>query len=259
MCTSCASTSEPRVAVIAHRGYSGVAPENTLSSFRRAVAVGANYVELDARASADGTLYVMHDKTLDRTTNAKAVLGKAKVPFGQWHDADIEKLDAGSWFGEKFTGERVPTLAAALDVIQAKSRTLLEHKDGSAEAYARLLREKGLIGKLIVQSFDWDFLAALHKLEPRQPLAALGEKQMDTKKWTKLQTTGARTIAWNYPDLSAALVERLHQGGYKVYAWTPDKPEEWDRMIEYGVEGIITNQPEALVAYLREKAPKSEE
>jgi glycerophosphoryl diester phosphodiesterase len=257
MCASCASVNEPRMVVIAHRGDSKQAPENTLAAFRQATRTGANYVELDARASADGTLYVLHDATLDRTTNAVRVLGRTKVALKQLHDKQINELDAGGWFADRFAGERVPTLTAALDVIQAGSRTLLEQKDGSAEAYVRLLREKRLVGKLIVQSFDWQFLADLHKLEPNQRLAALGEKQMDDSKWAKLPGTGARIAAWRFDDLSTKLVAQFHGRGYKVWAWTPDNPDDWDRLIEMGVDGIITNQPRDLVDRLREQAAKA--
>ncbi len=260
MCTSCTTGgpghAEPRVLVIAHRGNSSEAPENTLAAFRQAAAMRVDYVELDARPSADGTLYVLHDKTLDRTTNAVRVIGRAKVAIRDLHDGQINELDAGSWFDERYAGERVPTLAAALDAIQAKSRTLLEHKDGPAEAYARLLRDKRLVNKLIVQSFDWNFLADLHRLEPSQTLAALGDKELTQEKWAKLPATGARIVAWAYKDLPAEQITRLHQHKYKVFAWTVDEPADWQRLVSDGIDGIITNRPAALKAWLAQRAKR---
>lgn len=257
MCTSCATSADPRFVIIAHRGDSKRAPENTLAAFRQAASEGANYVELDARPSADGTLYVLHDATLDRTTNAVRALGRKKIQIKTLHDSEIAGLDAGSWFGDRFAAERVPTLAAALDVIQPKAKTLLEQKDGPPEAYVRLLRQKGLVGRLVVQSFDWEFLIRMHKLEPAQPLAALGEKQLDEQKWHKLAATGARIVAWKYDDIDAAMVAEAHRLDYRVFAWTPDKPDEWDRLINWGVDGIITNQPRDLLDHVREKAKKA--
>ncbi|MBP7936724.1 MAG: glycerophosphodiester phosphodiesterase [Phycisphaerae bacterium] len=243
LCSCCACNAAPRITVIAHRGDSKVAPENTLSAFRSAIAAKANYVELDAQPSADGTLYCLHDSTLDRTTDAVKLFGRKKVPLKEISDQDLARLDAGRWFNEKYAGERLPTLAAALDTIQAQSKTLLERKAGTAQSYAKILREKNMIDKLIVQAFDWKFLEDLHKLQPTQTLGALGEKAMDDKKWTQLQASGAKLVGWQFKDLTADMVKEFHKRGYKVFAWTVDEPADWQRLIDWGVEGIITNRP----------------
>jgi glycerophosphoryl diester phosphodiesterase len=257
VCASCTSHppsgSRHRVLVIAHRGDSRAAPENTLAAFRSAIRVGVSYVELDARLSADGTLYVLHDDTLDRTTDAGAVMKREKILLRQVPDKTVNQLDAGSWFGSGFAGERLPTLAAALDVIQAGSRTLLEQKDGPADLYARLLEEKHLVGQLVVQSFDWKFLEALHQLEPRQPLAALGGKELTAEGLARLAASGATIVAWNHTDLTAPMVADLHRRGYKVWAWTADKPADWQRLLDCGVDGIITNVPGQLKATLQRR------
>jgi glycerophosphoryl diester phosphodiesterase len=257
-CASCSSlppmSLRRSVLVVAHRGDSMVAPENTLSAFRSAVREGAHYVELDARLSADGTLYVLHDETLDRTTNAKDILKKEKIRLRQTPDAVVNRLDAGSWSDPRYTGERLPTLAEALDVIQSRSYTLLERKDGSAEAYLRLLRDKHLVGRLVVQSFDWEFLEQMHNLEPRQPLGALGEKEITEQKLAGLASTGAAVVAWQHDQLTAASIADLHGRGYKVWAWTPDEPADWDRLVSAGIDGIITNRPGQLIQHLQQQA-----
>jgi len=253
LCFSCAChTGAERILVIGHRGDPEAAPENTLMSFRSAVAQKADYVELDTRVSADGTLYCLHDETVDRTSNAVKLMGRKKIQIQQLADKQIDALDAGSWFDPKCAGERIPRLSESLDVIQAGSRTLLERKAGSAEIHARLLRDKKLIGKLIVQSFDWKFLEDLHKLEPAQPLAVLGDKAFDEKRWSGLPATGARIVAWKHTDLNADLIARLHGRGYKVFAWTADEVADWQRLAADGIDGIITNRPGRLRQAIRD-------
>lgn len=244
LCASCAGPGAAgRILVIGHRGDPQAAPENTLASFRGAIARQADYVELDTRASADGTLYCLHDETVDRTSNAVQLMGGQEIKFCQLSDPQIDALDAGSWFGAQYAGERIPRLADALDLIQAHTRTLLERKTGSAESHARMLREKGLIGKLVVQSFDWKFLEDLHRLEPTQPLAVLGDKAFDEQRWAGLPATGARIVAWKHTDLTADLIARLHARGYQVFAWTADELADWQRLVAAGIDGIITNRP----------------
>ncbi len=254
-CTAgaCNMGADSRLQVIAHRGNSFYHPENTLTAFREAVAAGADMVELDARLSADGTLYCLHDATLDRTTNVKAVLGGEKVRLQDVPDADVGRLDAGSWSDARFAGERVPTLADALDVIQKKSRTLLEHKDGTAEEYVRLLREQRLVGKLVVQSFDWAFLEQYSALEPAQPLGALGSKELDEARLAKLSATGARIVGWRYTDLNGDLSARLHEAGYRVWAWTVNETADWEQLLGWGIDGIITDRPGDLRQWLRSR------
>ncbi len=251
----CGSPPSPgRALVIAHRGDSRQAPENTLAAFRAALAAGADMIELDARASADGTLWCLHDATLDRTTNARALLDRTPVRIGEISSQQIEILDAGGWFDPDFAGQRVPTLSSALDLIQSGSVALIERKSGDAGAYIRLLREKDLTGKVVVQSFDWAFLEQVHALEPLQPLAALGDKDPSPDRLEALQGTGARIVAWEYQHLTPDVISRLHQRGYAVWAWTPDREADWQRLIAWGIDGIITNRPGALSATIRRRA-----
>lgn len=249
----CSTPSTPevrRITVIAHRGNSSRAPENTLAAFRSAVEAGADYVELDARPSADGTIWVLHDATLDRTTNAVQTMNRKKVAIASVRDAELRQLNAGLWFSAQFIDEKLPTLADSLDVIQSGSRTLLEHKDGSAPAYAELLRRKGYVDKLIVQSFNWDFLQDMHRILPEQTLAALGGKELTDEKIADLPRTGAKIVAWQYQHLTAEHIARLHGLGYRVWTWTVDEPAEWERLVTGGIDGIITNKPIELREWL---------
>ncbi len=251
-----AAPADRNITVIAHRGNSSHAPENTLAAFRSAIEVKPDYIELDAYASADGTLWVHHDKTLDRTTDIETHLPGKKIELKTVHDAVLAKLDAGSWFDPKFKGEKLPTLAESLDLIQSKSRTLLEHKEGEARAYAELLKSRKLVGRLIVQSFNWEFLADLHRLLPDQKLGALGGKELTLEKTEKLPATGARIVGWDYKELNAKNIKDLHGRGYTVWCYTPDEASDWQRLIDDGIDGIITNRPGELREWLRTgKAP----
>lgn len=238
------------VLVIGHRGSPEAFPENTLPSFQAAIHAGADWVELDSRISADGSAFCLHDKTLDRTTNARALFGGEGTRLGQVSDAMVEKVDAGSWFAPRFAGTRVPHLGDALVAIQEEATTLLERKDGAAEYYAKLLQNKGLVGKLVVQSFDWEFLTDLHDLLPDQPLCALGSKPLDPTRWEKLERTGASRVAWAHQDLNRDVIARFHDEGLGVLAYTVDKEGDWRRLIRGGVDGIITNRPGALRRWL---------
>jgi glycerophosphoryl diester phosphodiesterase len=166
----------PRPLVIAHRGNSSVAPENTLAAFSSAIDAGADLVELDYYHSADGVPVVSHDEILDRTTNAQDVLGQPRLVVGDFPLADLQKLDVGSWFDDKFANERLPTLVQALDLIQSRSVTLIERKAGDPATLVRLLEEKNLLDRVVVQAFDWKFVAACRKLSPRLALGTLSGK-----------------------------------------------------------------------------------
>src|SRR4029079_11819739 len=142
--------SQPGPLVIAHRGDSVHAPENTLPAFESAVKLKADLVELDYYHSKEGVPVVIHDNFLDRTTDAEAVFGKTKMLVEETSLADLQKLDAGVWFDPKFKGAQCLTLAEALDLIQAGSVTLIERKKGVAATCIKLLREKKLTQRVVV-------------------------------------------------------------------------------------------------------------
>lgn len=244
-----------RPLVIAHRGDSAAAPENTRPAFTQALATGADLIELDYHHSRDGVPVVMHDHTLDRTTDAGARWGRKEVRIDQTAAVDIQSLDAGAWFGPAFAGTRVPLLAEALDTIQRGSVTLVERKAGEAGTCARLLRERGLINHVVVQSFDWDFLRAVHALVPEQALGALGpngsEKTLSPAQADAVAQLGAKVIVWS-EAVAPEGIRAAHARGLKVWTYTIDDPEKARALVSLGVDGIITNKP----ALIRAALPK---
>jgi glycerophosphoryl diester phosphodiesterase len=243
-----------RPLVIGHRGYCQFAPENTLPSFKLAMTAGADLVELDYHHSKDGKLIVIHDSDLDRTTDATNRWRQNRIKVASKTAAEIQSLDAGSWFDPKYAGTKIPLLSEALDAIQQGSVTLIERKHGDPDTCIKLLRDKRLINKVVVQAFDWQYLREFHQQEPNQVLAALGPPSLlpDGKKPTgqskelsagwldDLQRTGAKVAVWN-DQVSKQSVQLAHQRGLKVWVYTINDPALANRLLDMGVDGLITN------------------
>ncbi|MBI5425413.1 MAG: hypothetical protein HZA32_15140 [Opitutae bacterium] len=242
-----------RPLVIAHRGYSSAAPENTLASFRLALASGADLVEFDYHHSRDGVPVVIHDATLDRTTDAVARWGGKALRVADRSAAELGELDAGRWFDGR-SGVRLPLLAETLDLIcSGGSMPLIERKAGDAATLARLLRGRGLVNRVVVQSYDWNFLRELHEQLPEQVLAALGapherhhgaaplrDGQPDASVWDELAACGVRVIVWDR-GLTAANIAAAHERGLKVWIYTIDDPALVRELRTRGADGFITN------------------
>jgi len=244
-----------RVLVIAHRGDSKVAPENTLPAFASAVKVGADLVELDYHHSADGVPVVFHDRDLDKRTNAVALWGGEKIPLSSKTLAELRTLDAGSWFGPQFAGTKLATLDEALDTIQKGSVTLIERKGGDAKTCIDLLHKKGMTGSTVVQAFDWDFLTDCRKLSSSLMLGALGEKELTEAKLDQMVAAGASVVGWNSEHLTKEGIDAIHRRKLKAWCWTLDDPKRATELIEFGIDGLITNRPAEIKKLVAEKAP----
>ncbi len=248
-----------KVKVIAHRGASADAPENTLAAVTLAVSRGADLVEIDVRRTLDGELVVIHDPTLERTTDAaRAFPGRARYDVAGFTLAEIRVLDAGSWFGPAFAGERVPTLREVLAALAGRAGLLLEVKDpvaapGITADLRSVLDAAGWLkdapaGRLVVQSADWKFVKEFHLLLPEVPVGLLGgpppPQQIDgAAGW-------AHCINPKNTKVTAGLVRRVHGGGMVLWPYTVDNPHRMRELIALGVDGIITNRPALLAEVL---------
>lgn len=230
--------------IIAHRGASQSAPENTLPAFTKAVQAKADLIELDYYHSSDGVPIVFHDKTLKRTTNAAAVLGDGNRAVSACTLAELKRLDAGLWFNRSFSGTRIPTLDEALTLIQADSVTLIERKGGDAATCVKLLQQRRLVDKLVVQSFDWDFLRECHRLEPKLMLGALGGKPWEASTLDQVKRTGAAVVGWNHKHITQQEIQQSHQQGLKIWVYTVNTESRMRQLLEQGIDGIITDVPE---------------
>lgn len=227
---------------VAHRGNSLFAPENTLAAFEAARGV-ADLVETDARLSADGQLVLMHDTTVDRTTDGTGTVAGQTL-------AQLRLLDAGSWFSPAFTGQRIPTLAEMVASTIPYAIPLIEQKDGPASAYVAELRRIGAVTNVVLQSFDWNFLAAVHALEPSVRLGALGSGALTPASLATILNSGATLVAWEKSAVTASEVNLVHDAGLALFVWTVDGAEI-KNFLDLGVDGIISNDP-ALVKQLQQ-------
>jgi len=227
-----------RPIVIGHRGYPTMAPENTLAGFELAKLAGADMVELDYHMSADGEAIVIHDATLDRTTDAVRAWGREQIAVAETSARLMKSLDAGSWYDTRFAGLSLPTLDEALDTIQRDGGiTLIERKAGEAGHIVELLATRKLVNQVVLQSFDWEFLAAAHALEPSQ---VLGERELTPFWIDEALKAGVRVIGWNR-YVSPEAIAYAHAKGLKVWIYTINDFDEALRLLAMGVDGIITD------------------
>ncbi|RIQ13254.1 glycerophosphodiester phosphodiesterase [Jiangella rhizosphaerae] len=235
-------------AVVAHRGYSSVAPENTLAAVESALRSGADYVEVDVASSADGVPIILHDNTLDRTTDGTGALPTVTSDY-------IEGLDAGSWFSGAFLGQPVPTLLDVLELVKGRAPVLLLEVKGP-ETYAELevivgqLRDEGLIEQTILQSFDVQVLRDVRAIEPELRLALL-RSSLDADPVAVARELGvvAYNPSWTALQTRTDVVDDLHAAEIAVMPYTVDDPAQWAILRDLGVDGVITNRPGALVGW----------
>jgi glycerophosphoryl diester phosphodiesterase len=241
------------VLVIAHRGSSGHAPENTLAAFRKAVAQGAAFIETDLQLSRDARFVAIHDSTVDRTTSGHgAVHG---LPL-----AELRQLDAGSWFGSEFAGEHIPTLEEILDFAKKHDVVFyLELKPsgswGGEHALISALRESGEIPRSVVISFDAGILDALRKIEPTLMTGLLYDGQIE-KPVDRAVEIGARQLAVRGDMVSPALLAEARKKDLQVVCWTVNHPAHMRLLIEAGVDGIMSDYPDRLVAAQKKDGTK---
>jgi len=239
----------------AHRGASYHAPENTLSAFRLARDMGADGIELDVQLSRDGSLVVMHDATVDRTTNGSGAVAQLTL-------ADLKRLDAGSWFSPDFTGERIPTLDEVFDAVGQDLLLNLELKaagvesTGLEEAVVSCIVEYGVEEQVLISSFNPLALQRVRQIHPQLRLALLyGSTLHEAKRehWVqRLHPLTALHPEYHLVDEAHLAWARAHH--CRVNAWTVDDPEEMRRLLALEVDGLITDRPDLLRALLNDGA-----
>lgn len=239
--------------VIAHRGASHYAPENTMAAFDLAMDLRSDLVETDVQRTKDGVLVLVHDTDLKRTTNIEQRYpGRRSYAVKDTTWAEIKTLDAGSWKAAKYRGERIPTLSSLVRrVKERRSGLLLELKSpslypGIEQQIDRIFRASGFVsygratGKVQVQSFDFTSMKRYHALDPWMPVGLLGRPY----RWELDDLTWADQVNPNYLASDATYVRDLHAQGFVSYTWTVNDEIGMNMVLDRGHDGIITNRPD---------------
>lgn len=233
----------PVLTVIAHRGLSGHAPENTAAAIKAAFHSGVGWVELDVSQLRDGTLVIWHDDDLQRCSNGQG-------PLVECCWSDVEHLDCGTWFYPRFHNERMLTLEQALRLIKKLDMGLnLELKAHAGDARQYIddvegrLQQAGMDNrKLLISSFEPELLALMKTRAPQRPMGILtGAVREDT--WALAKSLEAGTIVAEYTFLSPAQVREARRKGYDMITYTVNEPKKIEALVQSGINAVISDFP----------------
>lgn len=240
-----------RTRCIAHRGFSGRCPENTLASFRAAIEVQADMIELDVTLTADDEVVVIHDETLERTTDGRG-------PVREQHWGELATLDAGSWLAPSFAGERIPTLAQVLELTRGRTLLNIEVKEevvtdriegGIVERVIQRVLAAEMSDQVILSSFDPRAVAQAQAIEPEIERASLFNLVLHRgrRPTEVMEEVGAVVFSASLKQASAAMVADAHASGRLVTVYTVNHEPDMQRMIDLGVDGMFTDHPDVLL------------
>jgi glycerophosphoryl diester phosphodiesterase len=244
---------QARTRVIAHRGFSGAAPENTIAAVRAAIDIDADMVEIDVTLSADDHIVVIHDETLARTTD-----GVGEV--AQFTLAELQELDAGSWFDPAFAGERIPTLEQVLNEVDGRILLNVEIKSeavarGVVGKVASAVRELGMIDQVVVSSFSPPALEQMHEVAPEIRTAVLYNTKVHKGRDAVEIVTGLGASVFNIKRqrLTGKMLRRCREHEIPVGTYTVNEPRRMRRLVKKGIDAIFTDHPDRLLEVLNPK------
>lgn len=239
------------ILIVGHRGAAGHAPENTIASIELAIELGANAIEIDLRQTKDGIPVALHDSDIDRTTDGCGEV--SDLTFNE-----LQKLDAGSWFDNQFTGERIPSLIEVIDALSDSTILIIEFKGGLGtynnieKRTLEIISKNRITNRVILKSFDPDQLDFIKTLNSSLPLLYVYAVRIP---WLyMIIDTGISfgsvydfKVEYLQPHLfllSDSFVDDAKQKGYKIIAWGVDEIDEIKEALNMGVDGIETNYPD---------------
>lgn len=231
--------------VIAHRGASSYAPENTFAAFDLALRMGVRHIELDVDATSDGHIVVIHDDTVDRTTDGSG-------PVTSHTMQTLQALDAGSWFGAEFAGERIPLFDEVLSRYKDRVHIHTEIKGRStylSRQTADLVRQHGMVDQVTITSFQKARLEEIRAYAPQLTTGWLLAEVSDAV-IVQARDIGLRQICPRANTVTAELVSRLHAEGFVVRAWGVTTEALMRQVVQAGTDGMTVNFPDKLIAYL---------
>jgi len=241
-----------KVLAIAHRGFSSVAPENTLAAFQRALELKPDLIECDVRRAKDGTIMVIHDPTLERTTNGTGRVADLSL-------TELKQLDAGSWFSDEFAGEQLPTLKEYLDLDWSTTSPLIEIKEEElVDDVVALIQSRDLSRRAVICSFHHAIGSRLKESEPAirfSPLISRKEGIVGQEA-IQLAQEAASVNGWvlgvNYTAITPDLIKAAHDTGLLIEAWTVDDENDMRNMVDMGIDVIASNRVDTLLRVLAE-------
>ena len=231
--------------VCGHRGASGQAPENTSAAFRLAIDMGADMCELDVQQTRDDRFAVIHDVKLGRTTDGRGLVWKQTL-------AELQELDAGGWFGRSFAGEHIPALEEVMAISRGRIRLNIElkvhgHERQVAELLMATIRRENFVNDCMVSSFDHRLVNQIKSLAPELTAGyTFSKREFDER----LFAGPAEFLSAHFPLITDDFMKRAHACGKQVHAWTVNRTEDMQRLLDSGIDVIITNFPEQFMRLL---------
>ena len=228
--------------IIAHRGFSNVAPENTLIAFQKAIEIGADYYELDVHQTKDGVLVVIHDKTIDRTCSNNKTGKISELNICELQDI---RVGLSSKFGKKFSAEKIPTLKEALELARNKIGVCVEIKtEGIESQVVKLLDELDMINQIIIFSFSHKSLLMIKELNSEiRTLLLVNYANIKTLDFVNKINANAIGVGYN-TKITEEFITYAHKNGINVFKWTVNEKEKMKELINLNIDGIITNKPD---------------
>ena len=231
--------------IFAHRGFSSIAPENTMAAFERAIAIKANGIETDVHLCKDGKIVICHDEKVNRTTN-----GSGHIKDYTWEE--LQALDAGSWFSPEFSRERIPSLEHLLNLVgktdllvnmELKTETVFYPQ--IEEKVLDLIKKYDFVDRVLISSFNFKSLLKVKAILPEIATAAIMKHpNRITDFWTKIGDLKVTAIHPCYLYLTTGIIDEARKRGLHVNTWTPNQPEKLKDLLKIGTHGVITDFPE---------------
>nr|MDO8081350.1 glycerophosphodiester phosphodiesterase family protein [Candidatus Freyarchaeota archaeon] len=219
-----------KVLLIAHRGASFYEPENTLRAVKRALDFGVDGVEIDVRSSIEGNIVVIHDDTVDRTTNGTGKVRDMSL-------VELRSLDAGE-------GEKIPLLEEVLELVKDKALLVIELKiNGIEERVLKIVEEYGALNNVLLTSFIHRSVKRVKELDPRVRTGVIFREAPINPSRLALDADAENLCAF-HKYITWEMVQNAHDHDLKIYAWTVDEPSTIENLIMLGVDGIVTNKPD---------------
>lgn len=235
--SACNQKQQRDIEIVVHRGANHLAPENTMASTIKCIEMGVAYVEIDVNMSKDSVLYIMHDDELDRTTNGTGKLRDAL-------SADLDKLDAGLWFGEEFEGERVPRVKEYLQAVKGKTKIYFDYKNGDLKKMMDMIYETGFEKDCFIWFGNSRDLKVFDKLSKKVPLK-MNAKSVETLQ--EVMVYNPQIIECDVEAMTPDFVNFCREHNLKIMAYGHDTEEDFANVLNSSADMVNLNKPELML------------